>query len=208
MSDTLLSVPDAVFTSDNPAGVPTLDTQLQADCIIAPFRVWGERARKNKMTGTYHFYTDDKNFEALWKNPQPVINSGCIYAVEPNFSVYDDMPVAVALWHVYRKRWIARYWQSHGIKILVDLNVSVKHAKLNLLGVPHGWKSYATRIYSHLLKEAENEFSLACKHAGTDHILFVTYGGGNAAMDYAMQRNWIWYPESINIAQKRVRRHA
>lgn len=171
--------PDAIFPTNNLAEIPILKKEHEAKFLTAPVQLWGARgSRKMKMPGTYLFYTEDYRFENLWKNPNHIFASGCLNAVEPNFSCYNETPFPVALHQIYRKRWIARYWQEAGINIFVDLNVHPKFAEINLLGVPKGWKAYATRGYNETVEFTEKEYDLACNHAGTDEILFVVYGGG------------------------------
>lgn len=191
----LLRVPDAVWGTDNNYGVPMLDLSMQATCLEAPFAGWGTMPRKNKMHGTYHFYVEDYRFENTWKNPLDIANSACASVVEPNFSVYDDMPRAVALWQVYRKRWLSRWLQSVGITVFVDLNISERHEDLRLLGVPVGWKAYASRSYSDRLDATEREYQAALKHSGAESILFVVYGGGKKAEQLSKQYGWIWYQD-------------
>ncbi len=191
----VMRVPDAVWGTDNEYGIPMLDLRMQADHLEAPFAGWGTMPRKDKMTGTYHFYVEDYRFEQVWRNPLDIANSACYAIVEPNFSVYDDMPKAVALWQMFRKRWIARWLQSIGMRIFVDLNISHRHDSLRFIGVPEGWKSYATRAYSERLNETVIEYEQAVKHAGGGTILFVCYGGGKAAEELSKQYGWIWYPD-------------
>ena len=188
-------VPDAVWGTDNEYGIPLLDISMQAKCLEAPFVGWGTRARKDRMTGTYHFYVDDSRFEALWRDPIDVANSACVSIVEPNFSVYDDMPKTVALWQMYRKRWIARWAQAAGITVFVDLNISHRHEDVRFLGVPIGWRAYATRAYSERLDETEVEYTKALEHSGAGSILFVVYGGGKKAEELSKNYGWIWYPD-------------
>lgn len=186
--------PDAVFPSDNEWGIPSLLPSLQASLLVAPFAGWGMVARSTRMVGTWHFYVDDYRFDHLWEDPSGILRTGCVAVVEPNVSVYQDMPRAVALWAIYRKRWIARWWQECGIKVLVDLNVARHHAELNWLGIPKGWKAYATRAYEKRLEGTEEEYREAVDHAGTNEILFVVYGGGKKAEEMARSNGWIWYP--------------
>lgn len=188
-------VPDAVWGTDNIYGIPMLDLNMQADHLEAPFMGWGTKARKNRMTGTYHFYVDDSRFEQVWRNPIDIANSACYAIVEPNFSVYTDMPKAVAIWQMFRKRWISRWLQSIGIRIFVDLNIAHRHDDLRFIGVPEGWKSYCTRAYSERLDETIVEYEQAVKHAGGGTILFVCYGGGKKAEELAREKGWIWYPD-------------
>lgn len=188
-------VPDAVWGSDNLYGIPMLDLNMQADHLEAPFIGWGTKARKNRMTGTYHFYVDDSRFEQVWRNPIDIANSACYAIVEPNFSIYTDMPKAVAIWQMFRKRWITRWLQSIGVKAIVDLNIAHRHDDLRFIGVPEGWKAYCTRAYSERLDETVKEYEQAVKHSGGGTILFVCYGGGKKAEALAMEKGWIWYSD-------------
>lgn len=188
-------VPDAVWGADNEYGIPMLDLSMQATHLEAPFVGWGTRMRKSRMTGTYHFYVDDSRFEQVWRNPIDIANSACYAIVEPNFSVYTDMPKAVAIWQMFRKRWISRWLQSVGVRVVVDLNIAHRHDDLRFIGVPEGWKSYCTRAYSERLEETIIEYEQAVKHSGGSTILFVCYGGGKKAEELAKQYGWIWYPD-------------
>ena len=191
----VMRVPDAVWGSDNLYGIPMLDINMQADHLEAPFMGWGTKARKNRMTGTYHFYVEDSRFEQVWRDPLAIANSACYAIVEPNFSVYTDMPKAVALWQMFRKRWITRWLQSIGIRAFVDLNIAHKHDDLRFIGVPEGWKAYCTRAYSARLDETIIEYEQAVRHAGGGTILFVCYGGGKQAEALSQEHGWIWYPD-------------
>lgn len=197
--------PDAVWPTDNDWGVPLLDINLQARALDLPFVPWGtgNYPRKSKMPGTWHFYTEDYRFENLWADPAPVVLSRCINAVEPNFSCYDQMPPAVALWQIYRKRWIARWWQSFGIRVFADLNVAEPHYALNLLGAPKGWTAWATRGYTERMVLTEREYEMACEHAGTTSILFVVYGGGVQVKEMCQSRGWLWFDEERNLKEGR-----
>jgi len=189
-------VPDAMWPTDNEWGIPLLDINLQAKALELPIAKWGAIARTSKMTGTYQFYCDDYRFNALWADPSPVVNSSCAAIVEPNFSTGEQMAKAVALWGVYRKRWLARYWQSFGIKIFVDINVEAVFADLNMLGIPEGWTAYATRwldSYGH--DDRMMQWEMAKKHAGTDSILFAVFGGRDKAEAACKEHGWLWIRE-------------
>jgi hypothetical protein len=190
-------VPDALWPTDNQYGIPLLDINYQADALDLPVSIWGATKRAARMRGTWLFYTEDYRYEALWTDPTSVINSVCVNAAEPNYSCYSQMPFAVGLWAIYRKRWLARYWQSRGIRILVDLNVHERFADVNLMGVPQGWKAYATRGYSERLDSTDAEYARARERAGTSSILFVVYGGGKAVEAHCQQRGWIWINEEM-----------
>ena len=196
-------VPDALFSTDNDLGIPLLDANLQAQAVIAPVQPWGmgAGARSKTNPGMWHFYTEDYRFNALWVDPSPVINSGCVAVVEPNYSAFIEMPRVVALWSIYRKRWLARWWQSFGVRVFVDLNVAEPHYMDNLLGVPKGWRAWATRGYVDRMENTEIEFGLACEHAGTSDILFFVYGGGKAVKELCTQRGWVHVIEQRDAAK-------
>lgn len=191
-------VPDAVWATDNEWGIPLLDINLQATSLDLPFVTWGTTSRKARMSGTWHFYTEDYRYNKLWSDPSDIINSKCVNIVEPNYSIYNQMPPAVALWAIYRKRWIARWAQSYGIKIFSDLNVAEHAYKINLLGIPRGWKAWCTRGYSERLSSTEKEYQIAVEHAGTSSILFVVYGGGKLVKEMCQSNGWIWFDEQEN----------
>ena len=175
-------VPDTVWPSDNHWGIPTLDINRQADAFDLPIETWGAKKRGTKA-GTLHFYTEDYRFNAIWDKPASVLKASAVNIVEPNFSVYDQVPRVFALWQTYKKRWLARYWQTMGARIFVDLNVARPYDDINLIGVPRGWQSYATRGYTGRLSSLDEELEIAKAHAGGS-VLFLVYGGGVKVIDW------------------------
>jgi Domain of unknown function (DUF4417) len=172
----MIDAPTVALPSDNNYDIPVLRLDRQGG-IEHPFVPWGSVARSNKMTGTWHFYVDDTRFNALSKAPLQVVSSGCKQLIELNVSLFDHTPAAYAYWATYRKRYAARTWQDAGLDVLVDLCVPERFARINLLGVPRGWKSYATRGFSGRPYDVEREYGVAVEHGGDDARL-VVYGGG------------------------------
>lgn len=198
---------NVMFASDNQLGIPTLLLDLQAPGIVAPMNVWGGRVGRTKLTrigGTVCFYTEDYRFEALLKDPLVVANGNFACAVEPNLSVFQNTAPAVAAYQTYRKRYTARLWQEHGVRILVDMNVAPEYAELNLVGVPKGWRSYATRGYTDRLQFTEREYMMAVEHAGSSRIVFVVYGGGKKVREACLANGWTWYPEDVDAQKDRA----
>lgn len=111
------------------------------------------------------------------------------------------MPRAAVLWRTYQKRYLARTWQAAGLRILVDLNVAAAHFADAILGVPAGWRAFATRGYSReagwILEQADRARAIA----EADDILFVVYGGGADIQTLAGREGWIWIPEQRDTAQ-------
>jgi len=186
-------MPVAAYPSDNEYDIPLLLLSGQMRTFSLPYETWG--VSRSVGPGTYGFYTDDDRIIRLIADPLSVVNAAPACAIEPNFSVYGQMPRALALGRIYHKRWIARFWQEHGINIMVDLNVARPFAEDNLLGVPLGWRAWATRGYSDRLGDLDFEYALARRHADTDEILFTVYGGGQQVKALARDRGWLHIPE-------------
>jgi hypothetical protein len=178
-----LEVPDCVFPTDNELEIPTLRLDMQADFLDMPLLPWGHGGgRRHAINrGSWHFYVDDYAFESIWRNPALLPATECRTSIEPNPSVFDVSPIPVAVWATYRKRWVARYWQERGVRIVVDMNVAERYVRMNLRGVPRGWRAYATRGYGDRLEDVRREYELACEHRGSSDVLFIVYGGGDAA---------------------------
>ena len=101
-----------------------LDSKFCPAFLPLPLEPWGCRSPyKAKQRGNWHFYVVDEKFQALWKDPDKLLVSRPEIVVEPNFSLPPNCDKAVALFQIYRKRLLARYWQSKGIFIFVDMNV-------------------------------------------------------------------------------------
>ena len=196
-------VPDALFPSDNEWGIPSLYPALQADFVDAPVRGWGSVHRKTAMRGTWHFYVDDYKFAAIWKKPDELVKTQAISAVEVNYTTDDQMPLAVCLHRIYQKRWLARYWQAKGIRIFVDLNVAEKAESLNLLGVPAGWRSYATSAADNALPILLRQAEIATRQADRPDILFLVYGGGPEVQQLCGERQWLHIADARNAARSK-----
>lgn len=199
-----LSVPDSLFPTDNDFEVPTLRLDMQAQFCGIPFVCFGEQKRTFQMngTGTLHFYTDDYRFSAVYEHPEKILQHDPMNIVEPNFSLFNETPLAFGLQAVYKKRMIARQMQEKGIRVFVDLNVANKFYKVNMLGVPTGWSSFCTRGYEDRLDYLEFEYMLARQWAGNNPLLFVVYGGGDKVRQFCKQYRITYVNSIISIKNK------
>lgn len=72
------------------------------------------------------FYTYDEYFEPWWWSPSKytakIINSGIKYAITPDFSDDTLQGRAFCMYQLYRARWMARYLQEAGVKIIPNLS--------------------------------------------------------------------------------------
>lgn len=80
----------------------------------------------NPENKAVHFFIDDYQFERVWNRPDQYIEKLKRYkcVLSPDFSPYGDMPLATQIYNHYRKHWIARYWQEHGITVIPTIRAS------------------------------------------------------------------------------------
>ena len=93
-----LQVPDILFPTNNDAEIPTLRMDMQAEYCEIPFLAFGEQKRTYDLegTGTVHFYVDDYRFSAIYEHPSKILQHHPANIVEPNFSMFNEMPIAFA----------------------------------------------------------------------------------------------------------------
>ena len=84
-----------------------------------------EFLRKNKDYDSWcMFYEYDYKFERMWYQPKRQAKwlSNFKGAITPNFSVYQDIPLSMAIWSIYKARWCGAYWESLGIPVIPDVS--------------------------------------------------------------------------------------
>jgi hypothetical protein len=179
---------DAVFPASNPLGIPDLDPERQPDCVPLPVWAWGSKSRIGPHSGTWHGYTDDCRFSKLLKEPAGLIETGCAAACEPNISIFDDTPIVLALASLYRKRYVARFWQLAGVSIFVDLNLPERILDLPeaRYGIPADWRAFSTRGYDGRIESLDREYQLACSF-GIRAPIFLVIGGGKKVAEWCQR---------------------
>lgn len=199
---------DRLFPSDNEYEIPSLRLDRQpVSGLLLPFCGWGIYSRSKTNVGTFHFYVDDYRFNNIWLHPEKMIETGCSECVEPNFSLFDTTPIAYGMQLLYKKRWIARWLQECGIRIWIDLHVSPKFKKLNLLGVPAGYNAFATRGVADYPDYLYDEIDIARKVSGLDTPNMIVYGGGKKVRDICLN-NGIVFVEQYMVDMRKARKEA
>lgn len=202
--DNELYIPDCLFPTDNELEIPSLLMDVQPQYVEIPTYCFGEQARTTNMCGNgiLHFYTDDYRFRTIYEHPEKILkyNPGSI--IEPNFSLSNDTPIAFGLQAIYKKRFLARAMQEKGIGVFIDLNVAPKFYKLNLLGVPKGYQSFATRGCTDRLNELQFEYQIAQYTANGKPFRFVVYGGGNVIEQWCHENKAVYITPIIIIKNK------
>lgn len=190
-----MTIADQLFPTDNDFEIPVLDIEMQAKDVQIPFLCYGEQKRTFNLggTATLHFYTDDYRFTSVFEHPEKVYaQHNPANIVEPNFSLFNETPISFGMQALYKKRWIAKAMQTKGIGVFVDLNVAQKWYQLNMIGVPRGWRAFATRGYSDRLNNLAFEYSIAKDWAEGKTPIFVIYGGGNECRRFAQEHGCVY----------------
>ena len=195
---------DFVYPSDNEWGIPVLLMDNQPVHVELPINPWGAESRYKKMMTCYHFYVDDYRFEALFKDPMPLLMSGCKQIVEPNCSIHDNTPAPFALWQIYRKRFLARYLQECGLQVFADLNVSHRFAEFNRLGIPDGYNAFFTRGVTGWIPNLELNLQMAQRISGLDRPNLCVYGGGKDVEEWCHKHQLAYIGEFISARKKNV----
>jgi hypothetical protein len=97
------------------------------------------------------FYCDDYRFECFWDKPAEytakLINAGVLGALSPDFSLWGFYPDAVKIWNTYRQRWVTRYFQEAGIKVIPSIEDSFGSAwDYCFEGIPKNAPAIAVQI--------------------------------------------------------------
>lgn len=189
---------DFLYESDNRFEIPNLLIEQQPKHLELPLTPWGANSRLRKDVSTYHFYVDDYRFEALFKDPIKLLASGCKSIVEPNCSCHDQTPIAWGLQLIYKKRYLARYFQECGVNVWVDLNVSHKFIEYNKMGVPKGYNAFFTRGLDGWMESLRLDLNVAQEISGLEKPNLVVYGGGDEIQEFCREHGLLYVTDFIN----------
>lgn len=166
-----------LLPSDNAWDVPSLDPSWAATSIPTPVLSWGSLARTTIMRGTWHTHVDDDRIRPLLKHPDQLVATECEAAVEPDFTIYEQTPRALALESIYQRRRVAYAWGISGVRLFASINVPERFFELVTLGLPRGWAAWSTRGYAARLDDLKSEYAFASEWAGRNPV-FMILGGG------------------------------
>lgn len=128
---------NVVFPGDGPWGIPQLAPETTWPLRL--FRYEG-RFRKVPQPGDFlHFFIDDYRFEVFWRKPRQVLPVALKVGgmLGPDFSITWEMPRVLQLCQVYRNRWLSRYAQVNGVKVIPTVRwADATSLDFCLLGLP------------------------------------------------------------------------
>ena len=148
----------AMFSSSNEWGIPDLREDMLSDQI--PDRVWNARStedasktiyahasggmtKENCKGGVLCFYVEDYKFDSLWNDAVRMLAKLIQFewgsVVEPDFSITGTLPKILRLHAIYRTRWISRYWQEAGVKVIPTIKFGLESdGDIFYSGIPKG----------------------------------------------------------------------
>lgn len=132
------------FATSNFLGIPDLlENRLWSPTERWQLTICGYTPlTRERSEGTVHgYWTDDFRFEATWNKPRTmldkILNANVAAMVEPDFSTYSDDAIVCQMHAVYKARWVARFWQEYGVKVIPNIQWSnFESLRWSLLGIP------------------------------------------------------------------------
>ena len=99
---------------------------IRSDNLIPDWLIGYRQPIKKKCgIGATHFFLDDFRFESVWNDPEGSLKHLKTEVVlSPDFSLYQDWPLALQIWNTYRNRWCGAFWQSRGYSVIPTVSWS------------------------------------------------------------------------------------
>jgi len=237
------------FDSKHPLGYPPLRADMMVDELPQPLDSWAGSATRDDPRGdqvwwlynygidstsgmadlskiVLSFYCWDDYFENwFWfpaKHTAKALNSGIKYAITPNFSMWIEDPPVVRFYNLYRSRWVGRYFQEAGIRVIPDLQWGLGHPEaIDLIdkhtsyGLPRPLKYAAMQLQNSserfddasFVKTALKEIRHAVKKCEVENlIVYSGRPGRDLVQGNDLGTNVIWLPNrnmKLSASKKR-----
>ena len=109
------------FDGDGRYDIPIIYPEEYIDCKWIGFNY--STACRNREDKGIHFFLDDYQFERIWTDIDRYAQMALSYkaVLSPDFSMYEDWPLAMNIWNHYRKHYVAAYFQSVGVKVIPSI---------------------------------------------------------------------------------------
>lgn len=108
-----------IFEGVGEYGIPELQPVARCDIENWISFNFAKTCEEPELHGV-HFFIDDYQFERVWKDPDRYTQMLLRFkgVCTPDFSPYSDFPKAIQVYNHYRKHWVGRYWQEHGMLVI------------------------------------------------------------------------------------------
>lgn len=142
-------------------GIPAI-SEIKAENLPEKWSSFASaRWIKDPVSFGIHFYLDDYRFRAVWNQPDRYIDllSRFPAVLQPDFSLYTDMPRAMQIYNHYRKQWLGAYWQLCGVRVIPTIGWSDKESFAWCFdGLPTGGVVSVSSVGTQKGKEARASF--------------------------------------------------
>lgn len=116
------------YPSSSSAGIPDLLPQVFVlPDFVPPLLKYRSPAPGGQIASSLcHFFLFDSYFESCWTHPARAFSHVRRFwgALTPDFSMYVAWPLAMQQWNCYRSRWVGRFWQEQGLRVVPTVNWS------------------------------------------------------------------------------------
>ena len=171
--------PDVIFGTSDPWGLPEYLPDMLMEKIDTNIDTWSGPTSSEDDGSSYYiyaygtdstrgmpwdrtilcFYTSDSRFENWWGEPSKytakMLNAGIACAVTHDFSMFAGYPRVLHLFNAYRTKWLGRYMQEAGIKIIPNITFCDEESLvMSCTGIPVGAPVIAKQLQT---VEAEKE---------------------------------------------------
>lgn len=161
------------------------------------------------------FYVDDSKFDPIWYLPHvytaKLINAGVNTIISPNYSLWSDA-AAVNIYNTFRARWMGRYFQEAGLKLIPDVNWADERSfEYCFLGIPKGCPAISIQIQT-----ASEPEEIARLLTGITHAIneirpesLLIYGGGKQSKETVLkilprQLHTVWTPNRSEVRRPNI----
>lgn len=108
------------FRTEGPYNIPILEPTQHIPKSLVGFDKF---MTSNDYESGVHFYLYDYQFERIWNQPEKYFEKlkkfDCV--IQPDFSIYTDMPAAMQIWNHYRNHMIGQMMQDYGLTVIPNL---------------------------------------------------------------------------------------
>ena len=82
--------------------------------------------RSMNINKTVHFFVDDNKLEKYYNEPERYLPRLAQYphTLTPDYSLYEDMPIAIQIHNTFKSRWCGAYWQEHTLSVIPTVSWS------------------------------------------------------------------------------------
>ena len=173
---------------------------LEAVTELPPIREWigfnYVLSDKDPEGKAVHFFVDDYQFERVWNNPEKYLDKLKQYVcvATPDFSPYENMPHVLQLMSHYKKQWVGRWLQYHGVTVIPTIR-PVLNRDWWLDGIPEGGIYISSAMWSKDVEtstEENSEYDKIIIDRLKPKKMFMYRGGGdNLYRKYGIECEYI-----------------